>query len=1032
MIHLSLFLKQILMRYIAIALLVLLTSVCTDLLAQTKIDSSLLSQLDEQVQLLMKKGDIPGLSLVIVEGDSTMIKGYGYQEHNGVQAVEATTLFELASCSKAFTGLAILKLQYDSLIQVEDQVSQYLPEFSMTYKGVPQPITIKDLLHHTSGIATEALSLVPVASGEKALNQTIAAINGLELEFQPGERFEYSSLNYDILGLIIERRSGISFESYAQREILGPLQMKASYFQDGRQTAALAQGHKISFFAARPYDPPLYQGNNPAGYMVSNAEEVAKWLQFQLGILSTGTPLDSLAQVAQVADLSIPSDRSSFSAYSAGWTLSLGGDGRVYHDGLNPSFSAFVGFFPNQKRGIALLANANSEATTALASRINALLNGEELEDPGNFNSMDRMFSMLTWIMAVVLLAIFAFITYKCYALLRGNARFNFNLIGLLRHGILAVITLSPLALGIYLFPKAMAGFSWEAALVWAPDSFKWMTGSLLAVLALSGLAYLINGLIQNEKKYIDAVPPLIALGFVSGLANTGLILIITMAIGVESSKLLYFLFYFFLVFGIYILGRKVVQIRLTRITIGLIIDLRIKLVEKILSTSYDKFEKIENGRVYTTLNDDTRSLGNAARLAIQLITSLMTIIGVFAYMMFLSFYTSVITILVIIAIAVLYNAVGKRNQPLFEMVRDTDNAYLSQINGMINGFKELSIHLVKRLGYQRDLTKTIEIFRDKYLSAQVSFINAFLVGESMLLIVLGTVAFAFPFLFPKVGASTLLLYIVVMLYLINPINTVLNAIPSLMQLRISWRRVQDFLRDIPANIDLAKAAEQRLPKPMHLEIKDLTYLYPENGGDRRFRLGPINLELNRGEALFIVGGNGSGKTTLCKVLTSLYHPESGEIRVNGEQVPPARMGEFFSTVFNPIHLFEKLYGIDTEENKDQITSYLETLRLSEKVSIEDGKYSTTNLSQGQRKRLALLQCLLEDRPVFLFDEWTADQDPEYRRFFYHTIIPKMKAEGKMIIAITHDDQFFDLADKVLKLDMGRQKSFLVLEKESV
>ena len=1020
------------MRYLPFALLVVLISACSGLWAQASFDSSLASQIDEQVQLLMEKGDIPGLSLVIIEGDTTLIKSYGYRDNDRIQAVDATTRFELASCSKAFTGLAMLKLQQDSLVNIEDPISQYLPNFSMKYKGEPQTITIKDLLHHTSGIATEALSLVPAAAGEKAISQTVEAINGGALEFLPGERYEYSSLNYDILGLIIERQSGMAFESYVQKNILEPLQMKASYFQDGRSDPALAQGHKISFFAARPYDPPVYQGNYPAGYLISNAEDVAKWLHFQLGLMRTGTPLDSLVQAAQIPDLSIPGDRSSFSTYSAGWTLSLAGDGRVYHDGLNPTYSAFVGFFPEKNRGIALLANSNSEATTVLASRLNALLNGEELEDPGSFNSMDRMFSMLTWVIGFVLLAILAFIGYKIYALLSGKAKFRFSALSLLGQGSLAILTLSPLLLGIYLFPKAMAGFSWEAALVWAPDSFKWMTGTLLAVLALSGLAYLINSTIQNEKKYIDAVPPLIALGFVSGLANTGLILIITMAIGVESSKLLYFLFYFFLVFGVYILGRKVVQIRLTRITIGLIIDLRIKLVEKILSTSYDKFEKIENGRVYTTLNDDTRNLGNTARLAIQLITSLMTIVGVFAYMMFLSFYTSVITILVIIAIAILYNAVGKRNQPLFEMVRDTDNAYLSQLNGMINGFKELSIHLVKRLGYQRDLTKTIEIFRDKYLSAQVSFINAFLVGESMLLIVLGTVAFAFPFLFPRVGAATLLLYIVVMLYLINPINTVLNAIPSLMQIRISWQRVQNFLQDIPANIDLAKAAEQTLPKPMHLEIRDLSYLYPENEGDRRFHLGPINLELSRGEALFIVGGNGSGKTTLCKVLTSLYHPESGEILVNGERIPPARMGEFFSTVFNPIHLFEKLYGIDTEENKDQINAYLDTLRLSDKVSIEAGRYSTVNLSQGQRKRLALLQCLLEDRPVFLFDEWTADQDPEYRRFFYHTILPKMKAEGKMIIAITHDDQFFDLADKVLKLDMGKQESFLVLEKEGV
>ncbi|MEL6867265.1 MAG: peptide ABC transporter, partial [Bacteroidota bacterium] len=151
---------------------------------------------------------------------------------------------------------------------------------------------------------------------------------------------------------------------------------------------------------------------------------------------------------------------------------------------------------------------------------------------------------------------------------------------------------------------------------------------------------------------------------------------------------------------------------------------------------------------------------------------------------------------------------------------------------------------------------------------------------------------------------------------------------------------------------------------------------------------------------------------------------------IDEKEIDQSQIGEYFGTIFNPIHLFEKLYGVDTSANMELIKEYLDVFHLSDKVHIKDGHYSTLRLSQGQRKRLALLQCMLEDRPIFMFDEWTADQDPGYRKFFYDTLIPRMKQEGKMIIAITHDDQYFHHADKVLKLDMGQQVQFSLREKE--
>jgi putative ATP-binding cassette transporter len=174
---------------------------------------------------------------------------------------------------------------------------------------------------------------------------------------------------------------------------------------------------------------------------------------------------------------------------------------------------------------------------------------------------------------------------------------------------------------------------------------------------------------------------------------------------------------------------------------------------------------------------------------------------------------------------------------------------------------------------------------------------------------------------------------------------------------------------------------------------------------------------------VFLVGGNGSGKTTLAKLLVGLYAPAAGEVRVDGERVDDGNRDAYlrrFSAVFSDFYLFERFLGLEGPGLDGKAAEYLETLQLAHKVSVHDGRLSTTDLSQGQRKRLALLTAFLEDRPIYLFDEWAADQDPVFKRFFYLRLLPELKARGKTVVAVTHDDHYYGVADRVVKLDYGR------------
>ena len=185
---------------------------------------------------------------------------------------------------------------------------------------------------------------------------------------------------------------------------------------------------------------------------------------------------------------------------------------------------------------------------------------------------------------------------------------------------------------------------------------------------------------------------------------------------------------------------------------------------------------------------------------------------------------------------------------------------------------------------------------------------------------------------------------------------------------------------------------------------------------------GPSTSHCSRGELVFVVGGNGSGKTTLAKLLVGLYSPTAGEMRFNGQPIGDANREHYrqlFSAIFTDGWLFDRLLGMELAQVDGEAEEYLAQLELDHKVRVRDGAFSTTELSHGQRKRLALLTAYLEDRPVYVFDEWAADQDPRFKEVFYTRLLPELKARGKAVLVISHDDRYFHLADRVVKLDYG-------------
>jgi putative ATP-binding cassette transporter len=995
--------------------------------AQHQEESPDLTEIEKRIPEIMESAKIPGLSLIIIKGDQyTKIKNYGYEDLDTQQPVTSKTLFELGSNSKSFTALAILKLEKEKLLKLEDPVSKYFSQFYTLYKEEKQTITIWDLLHHTSGIPWETFAKIPEGIQPDALEEGIRRIRGIELFDKPGKGFLYCNTNYDILGAIIEKVTGMKYEDYMLKHIFRPLELNYTSVGQSIYKLPMATGYKIEFSKPTKYQAPRYRGNFPAGYVITNGIDMETWLKIQLGILDKGVGIE----------INRSHERNSKvlgSPYAKGWFILSEIQGEISHGGNNPNYSTYIIMKPEDKLAVAVLSNSNSAGTRIVCQEVFDHLLGKTTEKKLAItgSTLDKTFSLVFYILTALFGVAILLLFYIVFEIFRGTRAFEGIHLKKLLLIILSFIAIIPIVFGIYLIPEALAKVPWSFALVWAPVSFLYTVGILLAFLGMGNVIFIVSTLFPYKDKdsfshkYARELPLILFLGFVSGIANAAAMFLISTSF-FSPLLLIYLVFYFSLALYISILGRKIVQTKMVVITNNIVYELRMRLIGKIFSARFQNFEKIDSGRVYATLNNDTETIANSAGMVVSTITSAVTAAASFLYLSAISFPATLSTLLVAMLLGVFYIIVGKKSRVLMEEMRDTQNVFMKLIEGLVKGFREISMHYNKKVEYEMDVEASCDKYRKTRCSSIIKFINANLVSSSMILILLASICIGFPRIFPEMSLPRLISFIMVLLYMIGPITSIMASFPTFIRIKVSWDRINKFIDEIPAVEE--QRAYKDIKKLSHkgetiqsFEAKNITFEYRGKEENEHFSVGPINLSLKQGEILFLIGGNGSGKTTLAKMITGLYQPEKGEILVNGKKISGDDfLSEYFSVIFDDFHLFEKMYNIDVKNKNLEIDEYLQLLGMKGKVELKGSEFSTINLSSGQRKRLALLQCKLEDCPIYLFDEVAADQDPEFRKFFYRNLLKKMKEEGKIVIAITHDDHYFDVADRIIKMDMGK------------
>ncbi|HEY1148314.1 MAG TPA: cyclic peptide export ABC transporter [Pseudoduganella sp.] len=512
-----------------------------------------------------------------------------------------------------------------------------------------------------------------------------------------------------------------------------------------------------------------------------------------------------------------------------------------------------------------------------------------------------------------------------------------------------------------------------------------------------------------------------IAASTVSGFSIAALLALINEALsqlGNNSARLAWGFFSLcLLVLAARILSASVL-VRLSQRTLA---GMRSELSRRILAAPLRRMEEVGKHRVLAALTEDVTTVADVFAWMPVLCMNLAVIAGCLVYMGWLAWPLLLATLaLLILGIASFRLAQGRALAALARSRQSGDDLQ-KHFRALTDGAKELKLNAAKRTAFlDRLLLPTLDDMRRQFVAGMQVLLIAESWGSLLFFVLVGLVLFVAPFV-GAVDANVLSGYALVLLYMRGPLEGLVANLPELSRSRIALERIERLQAELQQDAVENSAA----PPPAAfelLELQGVSHRYHREQEDRSFLLGPFDLQLRPGELVFLVGGNGSGKTTFAKLLLGLYAPEGGTIKVNGKAVDESGRDAYrqmFSAVFADFHLFDDLLGHGTDAD-GLARQYLMRLQLAHKVRIEDGRFSTTALSQGQRKRLALLTAYLEDRPFYVFDEWAADQDPVFKRVFYTELLPDLRARGKAVLVITHDDQYFHLADRCLKLEDGR------------
>ena len=537
----------------------------------------------------------------------------------------------------------------------------------------------------------------------------------------------------------------------------------------------------------------------------------------------------------------------------------------------------------------------------------------------------------------------------------------------------------------------------------------------------------------------------------VSGVTTTGIIAVINLTEVNHSALNASLIWEFAGLCVLRFISNVISQNLLIYLSQKAILNLRILLSKRILASPLSHLEKLGNHRILATLTDDVQSISNTFLILPRVFVNAVIVVTCLLYLCWLSPTLFLFLAFFLVIGITSYQIAANKAREFLARSRELQDKLFNYFRSISDGKKELIVHDRKRETFFKDLQATADSYKHENVVGMSIFALASSWAQIMFFVAIGIIILVISTL-ESTQDGVLSGYVLIITYLIVPLDAIINSLSSFSKAFVALEKIKSLDLKLTTPTEEISFEESLLTTSPEsgeeqlllttspatrednllitpesefcgcLKFLDVTYKYQSEVDQYFFSLGPLNLKFSAGEIVFVVGGNGSGKSSIIKLLTGLYVPETGRIIIKDQLINAEERQwyrQHFSVVFYDFYLFDNLLNLGKDISDAQVYDYLVKLQLNEKVELKNGVLSTTALSQGQRKRLALLTAYLEDRAIYVFDEWASDQDPIFKNIFYREILPDLKNKGKLVIAVTHDDQYYHLSDRIIKLNNG-------------
>lgn len=523
----------------------------------------------------------------------------------------------------------------------------------------------------------------------------------------------------------------------------------------------------------------------------------------------------------------------------------------------------------------------------------------------------------------------------------------------------------------------------------------------------------------------------LILVATAAGLFNGALIAVIIQAAQGKPGEAgqIMLLALFGLCFAGYAVGRKFVMDKTTTIVDTVVAKVRLRLSDRVRRSELRDYEEVGPNSIRTALQQEAQTVSESSLVLVEALSGAVMLVFAFMYVAYLSMISFVVVLGCTSVGAWFYLSSTRGMRVHVTAAMAVEREFFRGVLDLLEGFKELRMDETKsRALFERRVRALADETVKLRLQVAHRFNHYVVFGQCFFYALIGVLIFALPVFVDAEDLQSVEI-IAVLLFITGPVGQLVGAVPFVERANVAVENLDSLeraLEELPEQ-PLEPVDRAALPRFGTLECVGATFSYGEDSNGRCFQLGPLDLDIHRGEIVFLIGGNGTGKSTLLKLLSGLYPATTGQIRINGRPVTPSSLAAYrarISIVLQDFHLFDRLYFADDESRAAGVERANELLA---EYGIDgvtrvlpDGRFSTINLSSGQRKRLALVTAEIEDREILIFDEVAADQDPSFRRYYYNEFLPALAARGKTILAASHDDHFFHVADRVLKMSDGQ------------